>query len=86
LVEVSVAIGIVTFSLLAILAVLPVGLQTFKDSKTETALVSIQRHVRAEAVQQWTSIAGTTFYFSADGIPLANATDAHFRATATLAR
>ena len=78
------AIGVVSFSMLAILAVLPVGLRTFRDSKVETSLGGIQRQVRAEAVQQWTNFDGRTLYFSDEGTAVTKETDAYFAATATL--
>ncbi len=84
LIEVTLAIGVVSFSMLAILAVLPVGLRTFRDSKVETALGGIQRQVRAEAVQQWTNFDGETMYFSDEGIAVDLADGPYFAATGSL--
>jgi uncharacterized protein (TIGR02598 family) len=48
LVEVCLAIGIVSFSLLALLALVPNGLQTLQNAAIEASLSAIRKEVRSE--------------------------------------
>jgi|GEM_PF-2034324 len=75
LVEVAVAMGVVTFSLLGVVTLLPAGLTTVKESADEAARSAIVRRVRAELNQAHfddvaTGLAGQTWYFDAAGIRL----------------
>ncbi|XHR30632.1 MAG: Verru_Chthon cassette protein B [Chthoniobacteraceae bacterium] len=92
LIEVSVAIGIVSFSMLAILGLLPVGLNTVHDSLVQGATAGIAQQIQADLQQiafnsanafNIQSISSSSYYYSDDGIP-ANATDAYYKASFTV--
>lgn len=51
LVEVTIALGIVSFSLLAIIGLVGSGLTSVRESTNEAAIASIIQHVRAELTQ-----------------------------------
>ena len=51
LVEVTIAIGIVAFSMLAVLALLPVGMQTLQDANSDTAMAALAQQIRGELQQ-----------------------------------
>lgn len=72
LVEVTIALGIVAFSLLALVGSLPVGLRTTRDAQDQTTRVRILRQVAGEAAQIPYSqlgdfIAAGPRYFDNDG-------------------
>ena len=72
LVEVTMAIGIVSFALLSLIALLPSGLQSVRDSANEAALSSIVRTVRGELNQAsfsdvTTTLPAQTWYFNESG-------------------
>jgi uncharacterized protein (TIGR02598 family) len=48
LIEVCIAIGIVSFSLLALVALVPNGLKTLGDAATESSLSAIRKEARSE--------------------------------------
>jgi len=86
LIEVTMALGLVSFSMLSILGLLPVGLKTFRDSKVETAMGGIQRQLRAEVLSEpfsslETFAATTKLYFSDEGTLLASIAGAYYEAT-----
>ena len=79
LVEVALAVGIVSFAMLGVLGTLSVGLQSVRDSITETAKANIAGHLRGELqripfspVQDSTynidTLAGQTYFYSRDGL------------------
>jgi len=51
LIEVVMALGIVSFSMLAIMGVLPLGLSTLQDSVNQTATAIISQQIRSELQQ-----------------------------------
>jgi type II secretory pathway pseudopilin PulG len=69
LVEVTLALAVVSFPMLSILALLPVGLETLRDSRVDTAVGDIHRQLRAEAVS----------------VPFTNLIDSYYEATISLA-
>ncbi len=89
LIEVTLALGVVSFGLMSVLALLPSGLKTVRESANEIALSSIARSVRAELNQASFSDVSTvlpseTWYFSQTGMRLpatAAAQDRYFAVT-----
>jgi len=80
LIEVCIAMGIVTFSLLALLALVPNGLQSLQNATTEASLSSIRKEVRSELnTANFTNLSGNTandlpqqaWYFDQSGRRLA---------------
>jgi uncharacterized protein (TIGR02598 family) len=60
LVEVVLALGIVSFSLLPMLALLPTGLESIRESANETALSAIIGKARAELnLADWSQVSGS---------------------------
>ncbi|XHR31154.1 MAG: Verru_Chthon cassette protein B [Chthoniobacteraceae bacterium] len=75
LVEVTIALGIVAFSVLSLIGLLPGGLRTVRDSATETAISAIVRQMRAELNQAsfsdvTTTLPTQTWYFNEAGLEL----------------
>lgn len=76
LVEVTIALGLVSYALLALLGLFTVALSSSRDSTLETALSQITLH--AASTYDGTS-ATQTAYYSYDGVPVAtNSTDKYF--------
>lgn len=72
LVEVTMALGIVSFAVLSLVALLPSGLQSVRDSANEAALSAIVRTVRGELNQAsfadvTTALPTQTWYFNESG-------------------
>lgn len=85
LVEVVLAVGIVSFALLPLMALLPVGLRTVKNSMTQTVTAAIAQQIRGELLQASLPIGSLGIeYYTSDGIKT-TATDANnpFYYTAT---
>jgi uncharacterized protein (TIGR02598 family) len=70
LVEVSVALGIVSFAVIAILGLIPSGLNTLKDSNGETVRAQIVRSIAASALTANFSSLNASVNFDNDGQPL----------------
>ena len=74
LVEVIMALGIVSFALMSLVALLPMGLGMVRDSATETALTSIEQTIRGELTQakfsEIANMAGQTYFFDEAGLRL----------------
>jgi len=92
LVEVTLAIGIVSFAMLALLGVVPVGLSTMRQAADRTVESQIVRQIGAEALytpfsELKTNFSGTTLYFNDEGSALTNAaaSAARYRALVALA-
>lgn len=77
LVEIVLAIGITSFALIATLGLLPVGLNTLRESSTQTAVANISQYVRGELQQisfnpstsfNVQNLNSTTYYFTRDGV------------------
>ncbi len=51
LVEIVLAIGITSFALIATLGLLPVGLNSLRESSTQTAVANISQYIRGELQQ-----------------------------------
>jgi uncharacterized protein (TIGR02598 family) len=72
LVEVVLAVGVVSFSLLPMLALLPTGLESVRESANETALGAIVAKARAELNQAaWSDVSsnlnGNQWFFDESG-------------------
>lgn len=71
LVEVAIALGIVSFALLALVGLLSSGLRSVGESATETALAVIVRQVRAELNQaEFHDLSLDPWYFNEAGLRL----------------
>lgn len=69
LVEVMLALGIATFALLSVVALLPIGLGSLRASMDDAMEARILRRVSADIQMApfTTSMNATTFYFDGDG-------------------
>ena len=89
LVEVVMAIGITSFSMLVILGLLPVGLNAVQRTTVQVGETEIARQVRADLEQlpltgttdSIQALNGTTYYYSQQGTKLPSAAGAYFGAT-----
>ncbi|HEX4084591.1 MAG TPA: hypothetical protein VHY22_06770 [Chthoniobacteraceae bacterium] len=80
LIEVCLALGVVSFSLMTILAVIPVGLQTVQDSRVEYGMATITQQISSQLqgmpftsstsnpTNALDSIDGTSTYYTRDGV------------------
>lgn len=77
LVEIVLAIGITSFALIATLGLLPVGLNSLRESSTQTAVANISQYIRGELQQisfnpqssfNVQNLNSTTYYFTRDGV------------------
>lgn len=79
LIEVVLAMGVVSFAILPLVAVLPIGLATVRDSMDETVTANIAQQVRGELQQlsfgsnstdpvTISNLSSQTYYYTADGI------------------
>jgi len=87
LVEVTLAIGIISFGLISILSLLPVGLQSFQSSMERTVSAQVVQAIMAEAKQKdFTNLSGavTYQYFTQEGIKTLIRTDGIYTAEVTL--
>ncbi len=77
LVEIVLAIGITSFALIATLGLLPVGLNSLRESSTQTAVANISQYIRGELQQisfnpqasfNVQNLSSATYYFTKDGV------------------
>ncbi|MBE2204363.1 MAG: hypothetical protein IAE94_08510 [Chthoniobacterales bacterium] len=81
LVEVTIALGLVSYAILALLGLFTIALSSSRDSMRETTLSQIALH--AASIYDGTSATQTNSY-SQDGIPLANGSpDQYFQVNLT---
>ncbi len=96
LVEVVMAIGIVSFSMMTILALLPVGLTSLKDATDRDGITQITQQLRSDldqipfssttaSVVTITSLPGETSYYARNGTLLTSAAGAYFKANFAVA-
>jgi hypothetical protein len=80
-VEVTLAMGILAFVVLAVLGLLGVGMSSGRSAQIDTALTAAARFaVSSLQTNNPALVDGTNFWFSVDGLPLdAAATNAHFQ-------
>jgi len=90
LAEVVIALGITSFALVAMLGVIPVGLQSIKDSVFVTSQAAITESLVANAQRTpWDKLDawnGALRYFSVEGRPLTTADSAAFAVTTRLVK
>jgi len=70
LIEVVIALGIVSFAVSAILGLIPTGLNTLKDSNAETVRAQIVRSIAGSALTANFSSLNGTASFDSDGQPI----------------
>lgn len=76
LIEVVLAMAIVAFALLAIIGMLPVGLQTMRDSQNDQAIGTIANQMRGDLQQisfgtgqgTLSDLPNTNYYYTAEGL------------------
>jgi uncharacterized protein (TIGR02598 family) len=79
LVEVVLALGVVSFALVSLMALLPISLATFRDNKKDTVHADILRQLTSDATltsyANADKLAQQTFWYDDEGVPLpSNAT------------
>ncbi|PTX94042.1 hypothetical protein DB345_21010 [Spartobacteria bacterium LR76] len=83
LVEVTLALGIVSVSLLSLIGLLPAGLGALRESMDQTVHAQIlQRIAAGVSTSEFASLTGQTLTFDQEGQLLAGASDASARYTA----
>ncbi len=91
LIEVVLALGLVSFAMMAVVGTLPVGLRSSQQSRTQIATANIARQIQGELQQisfssstsdkfSMANLKDTPFYFSQDGTRLDESTDAYYEA------
>ena len=82
LVEVTIALGIISFGLIAILGLLPRGLTLVKESADESAAINILGGITAKLQSKTTPITSSTNVFDAEGniLVATSSPDAIYRA------
>lgn len=87
LVEVTIAIGIVSFALLGLIGLLPAGLGALRDSAEQTMNAQIVRRISGDLMVQsfasradFSSFSGATLYFDEEAQVLGNSFGARYRA------
>jgi uncharacterized protein (TIGR02598 family) len=85
LIEVTMALGIISFALVALLGMLGIGLSSIRSSATEATVALISSNVASELQSgTWkTKSDAITLYFSHSGVEMTSASDDGFKAVAT---
>jgi uncharacterized protein (TIGR02598 family) len=82
LVEVTIAMGIVSFALISLIGLLSVGIFTGKESTEDTRLAAVSKYVMTESQRMpFNNLGNTSYYFDFDGNTLSNSNGAYFRCT-----
>jgi uncharacterized protein (TIGR02598 family) len=92
LVEVVLAIGVVSFAMMAMLGTLPVGLKSAQESRSQVATANIARQLQGELQQisfnaassdtlTVQNLAGTPYYFTLEGTRTTDMADAYYEAS-----
>lgn len=92
LVEVVMAIGVVSFALLAVVGTVPVGLETVRESMVQAATANIARQLRGELQQISFNTSGSasynisnlpqkSYYYTQDGMVLPGTDGAYYKAS-----
>lgn len=84
LVEVAIAIGILSFCMIPIMALIPVALKSSRQSMDRNTEIRMMQAVRAELLKAPFSTLSnsTTFFFDMDGFPQTNA--GYYKVTAAI--
>ena len=86
LVEVTIALGLISFALISILGLIPTGLSTLRQSMNQTVEAQIVRTIGAQAVlTSYTNLAMSGAYFDDEGLPVAAASGACYIVNVTKA-
>jgi uncharacterized protein (TIGR02598 family) len=87
LVEVTIATGILTFSVVSVLGILPVGLTALRQSMDQTVETQILRSIGAQLVTADFASIGTwgSFYFDEEGQAMDSASEAYYVARVSTA-
>lgn len=81
LVEVTIALGLVAFAVVTVLALLPTGLTSIRESIDETVRTQISQQIAADVLQTpFVSVTDFTRYYDNEGFPVSGETDAIFTA------
>ena len=87
LVELALALGIVSFAMVSIFGLVPIGLQASRDSSDQIARTNITKQIASEAqLTDFDKLADLTkspYYFDADGVRCAKA-ESRYSASASL--
>jgi uncharacterized protein (TIGR02598 family) len=79
LVEVTIAVGIVSFAVISILGLLPTGLSTLRSAMNQTVEAQIVRTIGAQSVvTAFASLATNNVYFDQDGLPTTSSDEARY--------
>lgn len=81
LVEITIAMGITTFAVVAILGLLPVGLTSMGASKKEFTVAQIKQGVESDLAITPYGTNPPTSYFDCDGVPLPSSVGAYYTVT-----
>jgi uncharacterized protein (TIGR02598 family) len=85
LVEIVLAIGIVSFALMAMLGLVSVSLQSDRSSASDTDLAALSQQVISTLRSQpFTNLSGTNFFFDSDGSLTTNSSGAVYECAVTL--
>lgn len=89
LVEVVLAMGVISFAMISVIGLLPVGLSTFQRAMDQTVEGQIIQRINGEMMltpfkQLSASYNGKTTYFDMEGQLLPNATDAKYKVETSL--
>jgi uncharacterized protein (TIGR02598 family) len=88
LVEMTIAVGIFSFTILAILGSLPIGLSSIHDSIGDSAIANISQQIRSELQQvsfnssnpaSIQNFVNSSYYYSSEGDPT-DASNAYYKA------
>ena len=81
LVEVTLALGLMSFAVTTVLALLPVGLSSIRQSIDETVRTQISQQIAADVLQApFASVIDPIRYYDNEGFPVERASDAIFTA------
>lgn len=84
LVEVVLALGLMSFAVIAILGLIPTGLTTLRQSMNQTVEAQIVRSIGAQSVMaNFTNLATNNMYFDDEGLPAKNAAGAFYTVNVT---
>ncbi|PTX99987.1 hypothetical protein DB346_19465 [Verrucomicrobia bacterium LW23] len=80
LVEVTLSIGLLSFSLLALIGLVPSGLGALRDSLDQTTRAQIVQRISNDlALTDFSTISTAPIYFDQEGQTLRSSTGAHYR-------
>lgn len=85
LVEVTIALGLLSFAAVAIIGILPVGLTSIRQSMNQTVEAQIVRSIAAQSVTASFTNLARTAYYDTDGQSLESASGAYYTASITTA-